>query len=93
MIHLQTAIFSACVLSFLTTTGDNPIHVSVTNSSSQERQSSLYHECSNASTANGVNTGLTDVLSKQPSFQQLSCSQKEELMAKLYDDEETTYQV
>ena len=46
-------------------------------------------ECSNANTANGVKTGLTDCLSKLPSFQQLSRSEQEELMAKLSDDEET----
>ena len=46
-------------------------------------------ECSNANTANGVNTGLTNTLSKRPSFQQLSCSEQEELMAKMYDDEKT----
>ena len=49
----------------------------------------MKHECSNANTANGVNTGLTDTLSKRPSFQQLSCSEQEELMAKMYDDEKT----
>ena len=84
MIHGDCKFFLH--VSFLTATGDISVHVSVTNSSSQEPQSTLHHECS---TANGVNTGKTDVLSKQASFQQLSSSQKEELMAKLYDDEET----
>ena len=49
----------------------------------------MKHECSNANTANGVNTGLMDTLSKRPSFQQLSSSEQEELMAKMYDDEES----
>ena len=49
----------------------------------------MRHECSNVNTANGVNTGLIDVLSKRPSFKQLSSCEQEELMAKLYDDEES----
>ena len=87
MIHADSKFFLH--VSFLTTTGDNSIHVSVASNSNQKPQSSLHHKCSNSRTAKVVNTGLTDVLSKQASFQQLSYSQKEELMAKLYDDEET----
>jgi len=49
----------------------------------------MTHECSNVNTTNGVNTGLTDPLSKRPSFKQLSSCEQEELMAKLYDDEES----
>ena len=45
------------------------------------------HEASDARSASDVNTGLTDVLSKRPKFQQLSISEQEELMAKLYDDD------
>ena len=49
----------------------------------------MRHECTNVNTANGVNTGQIDVLSKRPSFKQLSSCEQEELMAKLYDDEES----
>ena len=52
------------------TTESNPVHVSVTNSS----------------TAYGTNPGSTDVLSGRPSFQQLSSSEQEELKAMLDDD-------
>ena len=44
------------------------------------------HETTDAS---DINTGLTDVLSKQPEFQQLSTSEQEELMVTLYDDEKS----
>ena len=47
------------------------------------------HEASDARSASDVNTGLTDVLSKQPEFQQLSISEQEELMVTLYDDEKS----
>ena len=47
------------------------------------------HEESDARSASDVNTGLTDVLSKQPEFQQLSTSEQEELMVMLYDDEKS----
>ena len=73
-------------VSFLLTTEDNTIHVSVANGNSQELQSSLRPELNNASTANGVNTGPTDALSRQPPFQQLSSCEQEELKAMLDDD-------
>ena len=44
-------------------------------------------EGSNTSTTNGAKTELTDALSKQPEFQQLSLSEQEKLMVKLYEDE------
>ena len=47
------------------------------------------HEGSDARSASDVNTGLTDVLSKQPEFQQLSTSEQEELMVTLYDDDKS----
>ena len=47
------------------------------------------HEESDAKSASEINTGLTDVLSKRPEFQQLSTSEQEELMVKLYDDEKS----
>ena len=46
------------------------------------------HEASDRSKSD-VNTGLTDVLSKQPEFQQLSIHEQEELMVTLYDDEKS----
>ena len=71
---------------FLLATEDS---MSVTNSDSMELQSGLReHQSSNASTANGTNTGLTNALTIQPSFQNLSSSEQDELMAKLYNDEE-----
>ena len=73
-------------VSFLLTTEDSTIHVSVTNGDSQKLQSSLTPELNNASTANVVNTGLTDALSRQPPFQQLSSGEQEELKAMLDDD-------
>ena len=66
MIHADSEFFLH--VSFLTTTGDNSIDVSVASNSNQKPQSSLHHECSNARIAKVVNTGLTDVLSKQASF-------------------------
>ena len=42
----------------------------------------LQPEGSKTSTANGAKTGLTDALSKQPEFQQLSPSEQEKLMVK-----------
>ena len=47
------------------------------------------HEASDARSGSDVNTGLTDVLRKQPEFQQLSISEQEELMVTLYDDEKS----
>ena len=60
--------------------------MSSTNSSSQELQLALRHKQSNASNASGSNAELTNVLESQPSFQQLSPSEKEELKAVLDDD-------
>ena len=57
--------------------------VSVTNSSNQELPSVLRHEHSSTSTANAE---LKNVLISQPSFQQLSSSEQEELKAMLDDD-------
>ena len=54
------------------------IHTSVTNGASIE----LQPEGRKTSTANGAETGLTDVLSEQPEFQQLN--EQEELMVKHY---------
>ena len=67
--RVQTAGFFLHLFSFLTTE-DNPVCVSVTNSS----------------TANGTNGGSTDVLSTRPSFQQLSSSEQGELKAILKED-------
>ena len=66
-------------------TESQPEHskTSTVNGASIESQA----EGSKTSTANGPKTGLTDVLSKQPPFQKLTSSEKEELMAKLYDDD------
>ena len=47
----------------------------------------LLPEGSKTSTTNGAKTQLTDVLSKQPLFQQLSRSEQENLIVKLYEDE------
>ena len=47
------------------------------------------HEASDPRSESGINTGLTDVLSKRPEFQQLSTSEQEELMVTLYDDEKS----
>ena len=47
------------------------------------------HEASDRRSKSDVNTGLTDVLSKRPEFQQLSSSEQEELMVTLYDDEKS----
>ena len=60
--------------------------MSVTNSSNQELPSTLRHEHSSTSTANGTNAELKNVLSSQSSFQQLSSSEQEELKAMLDDD-------
>ena len=65
------------------TTEDSTLDVSVINGNSQELQSSLGSELSNTSTANGVNRVLTD---RQPSFQQLTSDEQEELKAILDDD-------
>ena len=59
-------------------------------SDSTQLQSGLReHQSSNASTASDTNTGFTNVLRFQPSFQKLSSNEQDELMAKLYDDEES----
>ena len=47
----------------------------------------MEHESSDARSASVINADLTDVLSKQPEFQQLSISKQEELMLKLIEDE------
>ena len=47
------------------------------------------HEGSDRRSKSDVNTGLTDVLSKRPEFQQLSTSEHEDLMVTLYDDEKS----
>ena len=62
------------------------MHANVTNSTSQELQSTLRHELSCTSTTNGTNTGFTNVLSRHPPFRQLSSSEQEELEAILDDD-------
>ena len=74
--------------SFLTT-GDSSVRVSVTNSSStQELHSVSTHEFSNTSTASGMNIEVAkfNVLSTQPSFQQLRSSEQEELKEMLDED-------
>ena len=63
---------------------DNPVRVNVADNGSQELQSALEGKQSNTNTANGVITEY--VLNSQPSFQQLSPSEKEELKAELYTD-------
>ena len=67
----------------LLTIQDNPVHTSVKNSSSQELQSALRHELS---TTNGAGAELTNTLSSQTSFQQLSPDEQEELKEILEDD-------
>ena len=47
----------------------------------------FFTEDIHVSDTNGATAGLTDTLSKQPEFQQLSLSEQENLMIKLYDDE------
>ena len=49
-------------------------------------QSALRPEHSNTSTTNGTNEQLTDVLSRQPPFQQLSPSEQDELKVMLDND-------
>ena len=61
---------------------DDSIHRSIASSCSQKRRD----ERSNTSTASGTNASSIDILSKQPPFQQLSPSEKEELEAMLDDD-------
>ena len=61
-------------------TGD--IYTKVTKGASIELQL-------DGSNTNGAETELTDVPSDQPEFQQLSCSEQEELMVKLYEDEKS----
>ena len=46
-------------------------------------------ESSHGSTVYGTPAGLSSALAVQPSFQKLSSSQQDELLAKLYDDEES----
>ena len=53
------------------------------------QSNSREHQASDARSASDINTGLTDVLSKRPEFQQLSTSEQEELMVTLYDDEKS----
>ena len=67
----------------LLTTEDNPVHMSVNNSSSQELPSALRHELS---TVNGPGADLTNTLSSQTSFQQLSRHEQEELKEILEND-------
>ena len=69
---------------FLSTEGI-PVHKTSIKLQSKSRE----HEEDDARSANDINTGLTDVLSKQPEFQQLSTSEQEELMVMLYDDEKS----
>ena len=71
---------------FLSTEGV-PVHKSVTSIKLQSK--SREHEASDARSASDVNTGVTDVLSRRPEFQQLSTSEQEELMVMLYDDEKS----
>ena len=68
---------------FILTAEDNTVHVTVTESSSQELQSTARREGSNAV---GTNAELTDVLGRQLSFQQLSLSEQEELKVMLDAD-------
>ena len=71
---------------FFLLTEDTPVHISDTNSSSQELQSGLQHEHSISSNANGASTGSSNVLSRHPPFLHLSASEQEELKAMLDDD-------
>ena len=73
---------------FFSSTESIPVHKNVT-SVLQLQSKSREHEASDARSASDVNTGLTDVLSKRPEFQQLSISEQEELMVTLYDDEKS----
>ena len=72
--------------SFILLTEDTPVHISDSNSSSQELQSGLQHEHSISSNANGASTGSSNVLSRHPPFLHLSASEQEELKAMLDDD-------
>ena len=74
------------VLSLFLLTEDTPVHVSDTNSSSQELQSGLQHEHSISTNPNGASTGSSNVLSRNPPFLHLSASEQEELKAMLDDD-------
>ena len=65
---------------------DSPVHVTDTNSSSQELQSGLQHEHNNTNYANDASAGSSDVLYRHPPFLQLSASEQEELKAMLDDD-------
>ena len=81
--------FSYIHVSSLLTTESSSVSMSVINSSSsQELHSVLTHEFSNTSTASGTNIEVTNfnVLSSQPSFQQLSSSEQEELKETLEED-------
>ena len=63
--------------------------VSVPKRDNMEFQSGLSEgEGTNGSTANGTNAGLTTPLTIQSAFQELSSSEQDEFMARLYDDEE-----
>ena len=74
------------ICAFSLTTEDRPADANVTNSTSEELQSTLRYEPSCTSTTNGTNRGFTNVLSRQPPFRQLSSSEQEELEATLDDD-------
>ena len=81
LVHIFDIHSSTMLLLFLSAIEDNPVRVNVADNGSQEVQYALERK---QSTANGVNTEY--VLNSQPSFQQLSRSEKEELKAKLYTD-------
>ena len=83
MIHVQTAGSFQFSYTCLFPIEDSRIHV---NANSQELHSASRHEFSNTSTTSGTNAGLTTVLGRQPLFQQLSPSEKEELKTILADD-------
>ena len=70
----------ACVTFLFVTSEDSFVHMSVTNSSNRELPSALRREHSNTSTE------LKNVISSQPSFQQLSSSEQEELEEMLDED-------
>ena len=76
---MQTA--GSFYICFFLIAEDSPVHVSDTNSSSQELQSDLQHEHSNTNNDNGASA-----LSRHPPFLQLSASEQEELKAMLDDD-------
>ena len=80
--------FSAYIFLFFLATEDR---VSVTNRDSVEFQSGLSKGGgSNAGATNGTNAEeLTNALSIQPAFHKLSSSEQDELVAKLYDDQES----